>query len=174
MEVLTGELWSVAESAGWPTPREDDRPRGPQERAIDAFEPELAGMAARAASADPETAEVLLTVLRQLLKTCLYGEFTTCRESYREVKSDGRCKRQMLASVRGRVSGTPCIDCPYTVTLERAQHRDLLRRHWVATHAVPFDDAASCFLPDDFRAFRQFLWMRARFAADSLPHAGAP
>ena len=107
-------------------------------------------------------------VARQLVKACFYPEFKVCRESYRAVDSEGRCRRQELARVRGRMSGSHCVDCPYWVALDGGAHRDLLLAGWQGDRRA-FADGAESYLPDDFRALRRWLYVRAR-----QPRSGGP
>lgn len=97
-------------------------------------------------------------VVKQLIKACFYPEFKTCRDSYRETKGDGSCKRQELDRVRSRASGSHCVDCPYWVSLTPAQHEKLLARAWCGDPGE-FLAQKDIFLPEDFRALR--LWLHA-------------
>lgn len=102
--------------------------------------------------------ELLPDAVRQLLKACLYPEFSPCRESYREVSRDGSCRRQELPRARLRISGTHCVDCPYWLTEDREPHATLLRQAW-RTGSPAFESHIDIFLPEDFRALRR--WVRA-------------
>jgi len=106
---------------------------------------------------------LLAVAARQLVKACFYPEFKTCRDSFREVSPDGSCRRQELERVRGRVSGAHCVDCPHWVALTPAQHEKYLAREWRAG-AADFAAHRAVFLPEDFRALRQWLhaWARRR------------
>lgn len=108
-------------------------------------------------NADPFLAEVA----RQLFKACLYPEFTQCRDSYRERATDGRCRRQERDRTRLRVSGAPCVDCPYWMTLAAEDHGRLLDAGWVGDPAV-WRAESELYLPEDFRALRR--WVRRRAA----------
>jgi hypothetical protein len=108
--------------------------------------------------------EGLANAVKQLVKACLYPEFTVCRESYREAAGDGGCKRQELARVRGRVSGTHCVDCPHWVALTPEQHGAMLARAWRVGGAEALAENRGVFLPEDFRALRRWLHARARVA----------
>ena len=106
---------------------------------------------------------------RQLVKACFYPEFKTCRDSFRECSPDGTCRRQELVRVRRRVSGAHCVDCPHWVTLTPGQHEDFLAREWRNPSAgsgrggaADFLAHRDIFLPEDFRALRQWLYARAR------------
>ena len=103
----------------------------------------------------------LAEAARQLVKACLYPEFTVCRESYRETARDGSCRRQELARARGRTSGTHCVDCPYWVQLGRPEHVRLLADNW-RSDPEDFARHEAVFLPEDFRALRQWLHAAAR------------
>lgn len=102
---------------------------------------------------------LLATAVRQLVKACLYPELKSCRDSFREIAADGTCRRQELARVRGRVSGTHCVDCPHWVALTPAQHATYLKREWHGA-VQGFTDHQAVFLPEDFRALR--CWLHAR------------
>lgn len=101
--------------------------------------------------------------VKQLVKTCFYPEFKVCRDSYREVASDGACRRQQLKRVLGRTSGTHCVDCPYWVSLDPAPHAALLEAAWCGDPAE-FHTHRSVYLPEDFRALRRWLYAAARRA----------
>ena len=106
---------------------------------------------------------VLADVARQLVKACFYPEFKVCRDSFREVARDGSCRRQERERVRGRISGTHCVDCPHWVALAPAEHAEFLAREW---RSDPEMLAANrgMFLPEDFRALRLWLHAAARRA----------
>ncbi len=112
-----------------------------------------------------ETNALLEVAVKQLVKACLYPEFTVCRESYCEPMKGGGCKRQEIERVRTRVSGTHCVDCPYWVALAPDQHAELLVRAWRVGGAGAFAENRDVFLPEDFRALRQWLHARARLGA---------
>jgi hypothetical protein len=98
---------------------------------------------------------------RQLVKACFYPEFTACRDSFRLVSPDGACRRQQLSRVRGRVSGTHCVDCPHWVALSPSAHAEFVAAEWRAG-AADFTAQRDVFLPEDFRALRLWLHARAR------------
>ncbi len=110
---------------------------------------------------DTAAPPLLVEAVRQLVKACLYPEFKTCRDSFREVRPDGTCRRQELPRALRRVSGTHCVDCPHWVALEAAHHERFLARSWRAGPA-PFLAHRDVFLPEDFRALRQWLHAAAR------------
>ena len=110
--------------------------------------------------------------VKQLVKACLYPEFTVCRDSYREVAKDGGCRRQELERVRGRVSGTHCVDCPHWVAHTAAGHGELLQREWRGGRGVLAENRG-VFLPEDFRALRCWLHARARATSATRPREGA-
>jgi hypothetical protein len=91
--------------------------------------------------------------VRQLLKACLQMEPVRCRESYREVIG-GACRRQELARVRGRISGSHCVDCPHWAALDAAKNTALMERAWVEGPVARFQAHRDVFLPEDFRALR--------------------
>ena len=119
-------------------------------------ETEISTLTARAIAGVSE--EWLADVARQLVKACFYPELETCRDSFREVRSDGSCRRQELDRVRGRVSGTHCVDCPHWVALPPEQHRRFLQQEWKGDRAT-LECNPGVFLPEDFRALRQ--WIRS-------------
>lgn len=150
-------LWSLVLARGLPRPLaagERGEPGGMSEA-------ECAPLVANvlAGSLDALRAEAA----RQLVKACFYPEFTTCRDSYRQVLPDGTCRRQQLARVRGRVSGTHCVDCPHWVALAPEVHAEFLAAAWHAG-AGEFTAQRAIFLPEDFRALRLWLQARARRA----------
>lgn len=106
---------------------------------------------------------LLAEAARQLVKMCFYPEFKVCRDSFREVTTDGACRRQELERVRGRVSGTHCVDCPHWIALETEVHREFLRCEWRAAPAL-LAEHRGVFLPEDFRALRRWLHAAARRA----------
>jgi hypothetical protein len=108
-------------------------------------------------TADPS----LIDAMRQLVKACFYPEFKTCRNSFKEVGPDGRCRRQELARVLRRVSGTHCVDCPHWVALTPPQHERFLARQWRAGEKE-FTANQAVYLPEDFRRFRRWLHATAR------------
>lgn len=150
---------------------------------------------------------LLANAAKQLVKACFYPEFKTCRDSWCEVTAEGQCRRQDLARVRGRVSGSHCVDCPHWVALTPIQHEKFLAREWRANPAgstgsvrpdspqarqahstdsewahstgsgqagsggagaAEFEAHRGIFLPEDFRALRQWLWARARAPLSSI------
>ena len=104
---------------------------------------------------------LLAEAARHLVKACFYPEFKVCRDSFREVTADGSCRRQELERVRGRVSGTHCVDCPHWVALEPEAHSEFLAREWRAQPALLMEHR-DIFLPEDFRALRRWLHAAAR------------
>lgn len=103
----------------------------------------------------------LTDAARQLVKACFYPEFRNCRDSFRELKRDGSCRRQELERARQRLSGSHCVDCPHWVAFSPAEHVEFLRREW---HADPnkFAEHQGIFLPEDFRVLRRWLYQAAR------------
>jgi hypothetical protein len=153
--VFAERLWALVTERGLPRPLEQAE-RGEPGEMSDA---EVAPLVARAigAAADP----LLATAARQLVKACFYPEFKTCRDSFREVSPDGSCRRQELGRVLGRISGAHCVDCPHWVALTPEQHEKYLSREWRAG-AAEFAAHRAVYLPEDFRALRQWLYARAR------------
>jgi hypothetical protein len=74
---------------------------------------------------------------------------------------DGSCRRQELERVRGRISGTHCVDCPHWVALEPAEHATYLKGEWRADPAL-LHEHGDLFLPEDFRELRRWLHRAAR------------
>ena len=105
------------------------------------------------------TEPVLVEAVRQLIKACLHPVFTQCRDSYRERSADGRCRRQERERTRLRVSGAPCVDCPYWTAFTAVEHGRLLDAGWVGDPAA-WRAEADLYLPEDFRALRS--WVRRR------------
>ena len=103
-------------------------------------------------------------VARQVIKACLHPVFTQCRDSYRERAAGGSCRRQERDRTRLRVSGAPCVDCPYWTALDGVGHGQLLDAGWVGEPAA-WRVEADLYLPEDFRALRR--WVR-RTAGDRL------
>lgn len=157
---FAGSLHRVVSERGLPPPLppgEIGRPGGMDDE-------ECARLVARLASTDSDP--LLLDAARQLVKACFHPEFAHCRNSYREVGKDGSCRRQELRRVRGRISGTHCIDCPHWTALQPDEHVELLRREWMADR-TELEQQRAVFLPEDFRAFRRW-----RHAAARQPRTG--
>jgi hypothetical protein len=137
------------------------RPLGEDERGVPGgmSESECAPLVTRvtAGTDDPLLAEAA----RQLVKSCFYPEFKDCRDSFRAVAVDGSCRRQELERVRGRLSGSHCIDCPHWVGLAAEAHRVLLGREWRGDARI-LDEHQGIFLPEDFRRWRNWLHAAAR------------
>ena len=148
-------LWALVAARGLPRPLAAHERGAPGEMTDDECAPLVAQVLGGADDS------LLATAARQLVKACLYPEFKTCRDSFREVAADGTCRRQELARVRGRVSGAHCVDCPHWVALTPAQHEKFLAREWQAG-AGNFAANRGVFLPEDFRALRRWLHARAR------------
>jgi hypothetical protein len=128
-------------------------------------EEECAPLVAQVLGGDADATDALLVqAVKQLVKACLYPEFTVCRDSFREPTKDGGCRRQELERVRGRISGAHCVDCPYFVALPPAEHAEFLAREWRVGGAEALAAQREIFLPEDFRALRQWLHARARRA----------
>ena len=120
-------------------------------------EAEVARLVAAVTSGGTEP--LLAEAARQLIKACLHPVFTQCRDSYRERSTDGRCRRQERDRTRSRVSGAPCVDCPYWTAFSAAEHGHLLDEGWVGDPAA-WRAEADLYLPEDFRALRR--WVRRR------------
>lgn len=102
------------------------------------------------------TDERWATPVRQLVKACLQPEFRRCRDSYRERDDDGSCRRQQAGKARGRLSGSPCVDCPYWLELSAEQHARVVRDGW-AGDVGAFECDPELYLPSDFRALRRHV-----------------
>jgi hypothetical protein len=154
------QLWALIAERGLP------RPLGPAERGEpgEMSDEEVNPLLERVLAGVSPTGRVALAgPAKQLVKACFYPEFKTCRDSFREISPDGSCRRQELARVRGRVSGTHCVDCPHWVALTPEQHIRFLFRNWRAEGREELEAHRGVFLPEDFRALRRFLhgWARA-------------
>lgn len=155
-EAVGVRLWALVAERGLPRPLaagECGTPGGMGEE-------ECAPLVARVMGGAQD--ELLATVVKQLVKACFYPEFTVCRDSYREPTKDGGCKRQELERVSGRVSGAHCVDCPHWVALTQEQNEALLAREWRVGGPEQFAAHREVFVPEDFRALRQWLHARAR------------
>jgi hypothetical protein len=104
--------------------------------------------------------ELLAIAARQLVKTCLQPSPATCRNSYREVTADGRCRRQDIGRVRTRISGSHCVDCPYWQELDADDHAALLAQHWQGADSREFAAHREIFLPEDYRVLRRLALLR--------------
>lgn len=154
-------LWETAEAHGWPRALAEGECGTPGGMSEEACAPLVAKVLAGAGD------ELLAKAVTQLVKACLYPEFTVCRDSYRELTKEGACKRQELARVRSRVSGTHCVDCPHWVTMTPTAHAEFLAQEWRPAGAAEWAEHRGIFLPEDFRALRQWLHARARAAGAS-------
>lgn len=148
-------LWTLVEERGLP------RPLGPDERGApgEMSDEECAPLVAHVVGGT--TAPLLAEAARQLVKACLYPEFRSCRNTFVEVDATGACRRQDLARVRKRVSGTHCVDCPHWIALDAAQHEKFVARRW-REGPDEFLAHRGIFLPEDFRALRLWLHREAR------------
>lgn len=172
LAAFSRSLWDSASAVGWPRPLPEGSTCGPTERSWEGMEAHVSAIAA--CGSDERERARLLPVARQMLKTCIYGEFTECRNSFRQIASEDRCRRQDPAIARSRISGTPCVDCPYYVTLAQDEHAALLEASWARGNPVPYAQDPGLFLPEDFRELRRFLWLRARSGAADQARALLP
>jgi hypothetical protein len=158
---LGARLWALVTERGLP------RPLAPAERGVpgEMSDAEVAPLVERVLGGPAAGRDALAAPVRQLVKACLYPEFKTCRDSFREVAPDGACRRQELARTRGRVSGAHCVDCPYWVELTPEQHLRFLTRAWRPAGVAELAEHRDVFLPEDFRALRRFLHDQARAGA---------
>ena len=156
---FAARLWALIAERGLP------RPLGPAERGTpgEMTDEEVAPLVNQVlGDLTPPWREAMEAPARQLVKACIYPEFKTCRDSFREVSPDGTCRRQELARARKRISGAHCVDCPHWVALTPEQHVRYLGRTWRPEGAAEFMAHRDVFLPEDFRAFRRFLHALAR------------
>jgi len=122
-------------------------------------EAECSALVLRVAGTQAEP--LLAEATRQLVKACFYPEFSNCRDSFRQVSPDGSCRRQELSRVRGRLSGSHCIDCPHWIRFGPGEHGEFLAAQW-HDGAAAFLAHRDIFLPEDFRDLRRWLRTRAR------------
>ena len=152
---VSGRLWALVRERGLPRALREGEcgvPGGMSEA-------ECAPLVARVLVGAND--DLLAKTVTQLVKACVYPEFTVCRASVREVAKGGGCRRQELERVRGRVSGTHGVDCPHWVAHTAAGHGELLQREWRGGSDVLAENR-EVFLPEDFRALRCWLHARAR------------
>jgi hypothetical protein len=153
VEQFSRRLAEVMSTCALPPPLPPDDPGRPDGLAESVGAPLVAAVMG-------DQRDVFLTELaRQVIKACLHPPFTRCRDSYRERAADGRCRRQERERTRLRVSGAPCVDCPYWTGLEEAGHGRLLDAGWVGASA-DWRAEADLYLPEDFRRLR--VWVRRR------------
>lgn len=158
-EALGARLWAVVTERGWPRALADGERGVPGGMSEDECAPHVARVLGGAGE------EFLANAVKQLVKACLYPEFTVCRDSFREAAKDGGCRRQELARVRGRVSGAHCVDCPHWVARSPREHGEFLAGEWRVGGAAEFAAHRDVFLPEDFRALRRWIHARARAGA---------
>lgn len=103
----------------------------------------------------PTSDDLLALAARQLIKTCLQPSPAACRQSFREVGADGRCRRQDPARAQKRVSGSHCVDCPYWLELDADDHAVFLAQNWQSGDEREFTAHRDLFLPEDYRALRR-------------------
>ena len=154
-EAVSGRLWALVRERGLPRALREGECGLSGGMSEEVCTPLVARVLAGAND------DLLAKTVTQLVKTCFYPEFTVCRDSFREAAKDGSCKRQELARVRQRVSGTHCVDCPHWVALTPAGHSELLKRDWRGGVGI-LEENCGVFLPEDFRALRRWLHARAR------------
>jgi hypothetical protein len=147
-------LWTLVGERGLPPPLAPQEQGVPGEMSAEEVAPLIARLVEGFAA---EETAALATPARQLVKACFHPPFKVCRDSFREVTADGVCRRQQLAKVRERVSGSHCVDCPYWTALTPAQHEAFLARCWQTGDAAELAAHRKIFLPEDFRALRGFL-----------------
>jgi hypothetical protein len=153
---VSGRLWALVRERGLPPALRE----GECGVAGGMSEEECAPLVARVLGAPMDG--LWTNAVKQLVKACFYPEFTVCRDSFREQAKDGGCRRQELERVRGRLSGTHCVDCPHWVALTPKAHGEFLAREWRVGGANAWERDRAVFLPEDFRALRQWLHARAR------------
>lgn len=165
LDRIAENVWAIVRRRGLPhplAPHEQGAPGGMAEDECSA----LVSEALTGATEYP----LVRDAVRQILKACTHPEFKTCRDTFRELSTDGSCRRQELARVLQRVSGTHCVDCPYYISLDAERHAAFLRRNWRAGPEA-FEAHRAIFLPEDFRAFRRWIHAAAR-APGCLNHGG--
>lgn len=109
----------------------------------------------RLAEIVPARAAVLGPIFKQVLKSCFQPSPDVCRNSFREVDSMGRSRRQEHAYDLKRVSGAHCVDCPYWTEKTEGEHLAWLRGKWYAG-AADLEAGRAVYLPEDFRALRRW------------------
>jgi hypothetical protein len=153
---IGSRLWHIIEGRGLPAPLQAGEVGSPGEMSaaevLPLVEGILEGIERRPALIDP---------VRQLVKACFHREFTICRDSFREVSTDGICRRQQLKKALGRVSGSHCVDCPYWTEFSASEHTQFLQAAWRGDADV-FVANEQAYLPEDFRALRIWLHHAAR------------
>ena len=162
-------LWALVVERGLPRPLGPDEigaPGGMAEEECAPLVKRVLGEAERAGLVETNhgqeaRAALLANAAKQLVKACFYPEFKVCRDSFREVAADGGCRRQELKRVRGRVSGAHCVDCPHFVAFRSEAHEKFLATEW-KSDVANFAQNRGVFLPEDFRALRQWLHAQAR------------
>lgn len=156
---MAAGLWDVAAERGLPPVL------APRDMGVPAeMTPEEVAPLANRVLAGVQNPEQWANLARQLVKMCFQPEFRKCRDSYRQTEPDGSCRRQELARVRERVSGSHCVDCPYWTGLTPDQHERLLRAAWKGDPAE-LTANRGIFLPEDFRVLRRFVRELARTQA---------
>ncbi len=151
--LLVERLWALVAARGVPLPLPPGEKGEPGEMPAAVVAPLIEQLVEGFASADHEA---LAAPARQLVKACFQGDFKTCRDSYRELLSDGSCRRQELTRANERISGSHCVDCPYWLSLTPMQHERLLSKAWRGD-AAALVAHRDVFLPEDFRALRLFI-----------------
>ncbi len=155
IRVFAARLRTLVAERGLPRPRPPNEVGAPG----DLPDAECSSLVHRVV--EPASDPLLGEAARQLVKACFYPEFRNCRDSFRAVSPDGVCRRQQLTRARLRVSGSHCVDCPHWVGLPPTQHRAYLAQEWRGD-AAEFTANHGVFLPEDFRALRQWLHRQAR------------
>jgi len=157
-------IYDKVSAMGWPQPLASGQVVAAADRVLPNLESWVKDVLSEVGSVFEDEAEKrrVQAGLQQLFKACLYPEFTECRDSYRQVSASGVCKRQQLTIARERVSGVACVDCPYTVLVPMDTHRRLVKKSWAITNPEAFETDPMCFLPEDFRHLRRFLWLHVR------------
>ena len=152
---FAARLWMLIGERGLPPPLRPGEIAAPGGMTDDVYAPLVAHTLG--GLADP----FWVNAAKQLVKTCFYPELRVCRDSWREAATNGVCRRQDLGTVRLRISGTHCVDCPHWVALEPVPHGQMLAEEW-KSGAGEFHAHRAEFLPEDFRALRGWLLARAR------------
>jgi hypothetical protein len=156
LKELSARMWKLVLARGLPAPLPIGQAGSPGEMSAAEVAPLV-----ETVLGDLSRRGELLDPVRQLVKACFHREFAICRESYREMSSDGVCRRQQLKKALGRVSGSHCVDCPYWTSHAAKEHEELLGAAWVADRAE-FESNRGVYLPEDFRTLRVWLHEAAR------------
>jgi hypothetical protein len=116
----------------------------------------VAEWVSRLKAASPDRGPEFAALLKQLLKACFQPAPETCRDSYRECDSAGRCRRQERAYDLARLSGAHCVDCPHWTRYSERDHLAWLGKEW-RSGADELENSRGIYLPEDFRRLRGWV-----------------